>query len=451
MAILGLTTSETTADFWSQNARRKVFHQYPNGAAPLCGLLSLMGGPDWTAGSEFGWFDKRMTAQTTKSDAIAVGTNGPFSASGSDTASADPFNIADQGVIRVRCLDTSNFRVTHVLWIQDVLLADGSTTDINGVVTSVVSSTKVEIQVIGAVTGVQNGSGENVNLYVTVIGNANAEGARSGRGVYTPPTNSYNYTQIFRTPFSFTRTALKQPLTFDKTGVYKEKAKENSLNHVTEMERAMFFGQRSEVITTADDGEQVPRRTMGGLQFFLKQWEAGAFGNTAVTPGSDWTDPQRRIIKLPNNTLTPTNYSAILERAFRVTNNKDYSKLCLCGSGFLSKVNDMYRNTVTQINQVGKDTAYGMDIVQHNTLFGTVYYKVHPLFQQYPQLNNDAFFLDVQNIRYRPLLDSDTKLLANRQNTDEDRRKDEWLTECSAEFRFPESHLWLKQIQTYAA
>ena len=238
-------------------------------------------------------------------------------------------------------------------------------------------------------------------------------------------------------------------LTFDKTGIYKEKAKENSLNHMTEIERAMLFGDRSITTTTAEDGESVPIRTMGGVLWFLRQWELGTPYGVAPSYMNDYTDPNKRIITLPNNTINPKIYGQLLEKVFRVTNNKDYSKLCLCGNRFLSTINEMYRGSTTLISQQGKDVAYGMNVVQHDTLFGTVYYKTHPLFQTYGDFSDCAFFLDIQNLRYRPLLDSDTRLLANRQENDEDRRKDEWVTEASLECRLAESHMFVQGVDNF--
>lgn len=459
MAILGLTTSETTVNFWSQNYRRRVFHEYPNGGAPLTGLLSLMGGPDWTSNPQFGWFDKRLTAQKTVTVGLD-GTHGPFSATGSNTPYSDGFTLTAQTVIRVNVADTSNFRTTHVIWLRNVQLQSASgTTDIIGVITSIISTTSFEMRITEAqATGISNGTPSstgvvpvqgNVGISTFVIGNANAEGVRSTRGVWTPPTSAQNYTQIFRTAFSFTRTSIKNPLTFDKTGIYKEKAKENSLNHMTEIERAMLFGDQSITTTTAEDGESVPIRTTGGVLWFLRQWELGTPYNVAPSYMNDYTDPNKRIITLPNNTINPKIYGQLLEKVFRVTNNKDYSKLCLCGNRFLSTINEMYRGSTTLISQQGEDTTYGMNVIKHDTLFGTVYYKTHPLFQTYGDFSDCAFFLDIQNLRYRPLLDSDTRLLANRQENDEDRRKDEWVTEAGLEVRLPESCMFVQGIDSF--
>jgi hypothetical protein len=91
---------------------------------------------------------------------------------------------------------------------------------------------------------------------------------------------------------------------------------------------------------------------------------------------------------------------------------------------------------------------YGMDLTCVQTVHGKVWFKSHPLLTERSDQNYNALILDVGNLRYRYLNDSDTQLLKNRQNPGEDRRRDEWLTECGLEVRFPESHLYLKNFQT---
>lgn len=93
---------------------------------------------------------------------------------------------------------------------------------------------------------------------------------------------------------------------------------------------------------------------------------------------------------------------------------------------------------------------YGMDVVKHVSPFGTIYYKTHPLYSQHPALRYNALFLDVHNLRYRYLIGSDTELYDNRQANDADNRKDEWLTEAGLEVRYPEAHMYLKNVRDFA-
>ena len=69
---------------------------------------------------------------------------------------------------------------------------------------------------------------------VVLIGTAYAEGARTGTGGIVFPYEIMNNTQIFKTPYEMTRTALKEPLRYDKTGAYKDMSKSNGIKHLRE-------------------------------------------------------------------------------------------------------------------------------------------------------------------------------------------------------------------------
>ena len=84
----------------------------------------------------------------------------------------------------------------------------------------------------------------------------------------------------------------------------------------------------------------------------------------------------------------------------------------------------------------------------HTTLRGTIHYKVHPLFDQDSDLEDWGLILDLGNLMYRPLTDSDTQFLKGRQETDRDGRKDEWISEAGLECRFPESHMLIQNAAT---
>jgi len=127
--ILGITTSDESEEFWSENARRMVFHQYPQGAATLTGLLSLMAseGEDKT---KFGWWEDRLDPHKSET---SIGTGaGPFT-DDSDVAQADPFSIVNTDVLRVYVVDATQFRIRDVIWVRNALTNTGATVDIKGV------------------------------------------------------------------------------------------------------------------------------------------------------------------------------------------------------------------------------------------------------------------------------------------------------------------------------
>lgn len=440
--ILGLLHTESSGIDRLKNFRRTVFYNYPNGSAPLVALLSMLK-EESTNDPEFSIYEKRMPEQRTLTD--AANAAGPFTTAGGDVdKTAAGFNIAANDAARVHVLDTSGLRVGHIVQIAPVPNGAASATfSLKGIITSIVSAVKFEVRWLEAYTSVSNDTDANA-IEVLVIGNAASE-AQVGAALapYQVPTNFKNYTQIFRTPFQFSGTVLKTGLKFDRTGPYKDKAKDATLQNAIEMEKSFLFGVQQQYI---DPTSGLPTRLTGGIEWYLRQWELGSvYGNTAATLDSDDT---KRIITNASGAMSLATYNDYMERLFRVTSNKAQEKLVLCGSGFLSRLNTMFVGKgVLKINQEVKEQ-FGWDIVSHLLPWGTVHYKTHPLFTQNATLRSCALFLDVWNLIYRYMDGRDTTLLKMRQPNNADYREDEWLGECGLELRFPESHMFIKNFLT---
>ena len=441
-AILGLVNTNQYDSQRFKNVRRSVFYFYPNGAAPLTGIMSLLK-EEKTNDPEYRWFEKRLAEQSTTT--ASANAAGPFTSTGGDAdKTAAGWGDSAGTVIRVRtaAAGTNKFRVGHVLRIANVPTT-GTSINILGVVTEVTATNKVEIRLLETVSNVLNTTAAN-SLEILVVGSAFAEGALDvSRSVYNTPVELMNYTQIFRTPFTITGTALKTSARYDETGIYKDMAKEASVNNMIEIEKAMLFGTRTQTITS-----DIPTRTMGGILWHLQQWEAGT--PYEVTASTADADDNKRIIANSSGVLSEKLYDTYLERVFRVTNNTVNEKLVLCGSGFLNVINQLYKSKSCLDASLPLTDTYGMNVVRHLTPFGTLYYKTHPLFSQNSAMRFNALILDVQNLVYRYLDGRDTELLKNRQPNDADYRKDEWLTECGLEVRFPESHMYLQNVKDYA-
>lgn len=452
MPILGLVSTESYTANKFTNIRRSVQYFYPNGAAPLTGLLSLIGKEDEeTDDPIFSHWEKSLNQQR-DTTVTQGGGLGPFQSTGG-VASADPFTwTADTSYRVFTTLDHTGsnaiFRLGHV-----VSIAADSTSDIplTGVITAI-ASTYITVRANNTIAGVINGAGsENAGVEILVIGSAFAQGVVDlSTQIYNQPSQFENFCQIFRTPFSFTGTVLKTGLKYDETGPYRDKAKEHSINHMREMEFAFLFGNKSTYVAagSADPttGAGLPVNTTGGVLYHMKRWEAGDYGT--VTASAD-TDDDKRIITNSAGTLNEKTYDGYLERVFRVTNNTANEKLVLCGSGFLSVINQLYKSKSVLDASFPKSDAYGMSVVRHVTPFGDIFYKTHPLFSLNSTLRYNALFLDVNNLKYRYMIGRDTELLKNRQPNDADYRKDEYLTEAGLEMWFPQSNMYLQNVRNY--
>lgn len=459
---LGLVSSEQIDDYWSQNTRRRIFYDYPNGTAPLTGLLSMMDSES-TPQPEFGWQEKRWQAiktQTAAGPGATGNKTGPFATAGTATASGDSdgiFSLTAFQAIRVYVDDASDYQVDTTIKIFNVgVVASSGTTatgyvDVAGRVTAVntTGADYIEFQATKAYTNLSNFAANSVDKYLYAMGSAFAEGSRSRTGRISFPYEIKNYTQIHKTAFELTRTALKEPLKYDKTGAYRDALKSNGIDHLAQIEMAAFFGERASTTAVDDDtGQTVARRFSGGLRWYLDLWELGAaYGQSDVSTETDWrTFTNKRVIKLGGANITKADFNELNSRVFEKTNATDWSKLCLCGPGYLNRVTDMFERQI-QFTSLRENGFKGFDfeLVKHNSNSGTVYYKQHPLFNE-PIMRNSAFYIDLGYMKYRFLDDSDTDIQSMIQANDADKRKDQWLTECGFEIPFPEAFMYVENL-----
>jgi len=188
-------------------------------------------------------------------------------------------------------------------------------------------------------------------------------------------------------------------------------------------------------------------RTTGGILYFMRMWEDGTtFLSTAPTLD---TDDNKRIITNSGGTLSRTTYHGYLERPFRNLRNKNNELLCLCGSGFLLQMNEMYAGSSSLNADIPITETWGMNVVSHLTPFGKVYYKTHPLFNVNSTLRNNALFIDVGNLTYRYLAGRDTEHM--KMPVTGDFVTWRYLTEAGLEMHSPESFLYLQNVTGWQA
>tara|TARA_R110000803_G_scaffold136034_1_gene202995 strand:- start:30327 stop:31706 length:1380 start_codon:yes stop_codon:yes gene_type:complete len=455
--ILGLVSGKTFNDeSWNtRTTRRKIFHTYPQGNFPLTGLLS-MAETDVADSPKFGWQEKdRVEPETTIAE--KGGGGAPICDTTTETPKASPTTIAAGDLFRLQVADKSIFQAKHTVYVESLPTSTGIV-DLLCIVVSVVSAYEaIEVRALEPAAAILNttnlitgGTAGPIGAQVSIIGNANAEGGSSGdSGIFLPPYEVENYTQIFKNPFSATGTAIKVPTDYDKSGAYREIAQDNATEHMTLIEKAFWFGPKT-LEYVVEDSETVPLRTTGGVEHFLKEYEKAAAvyrgaSSAALTLN---TEEDKRIIRPTAGALTTTFFEQdLMERLFRMASSGE--KLCVCGSGFLGAVNAAIKAGLTENKGMKSETVYGMNVTVWETPFGTVYFKTHPLFNNSAFRRYDAFFLDMGHIKYRPLKDRDTKRYKNRQANNQDRRKDEWLTEAGLEFRHPQAHMLIKNCRSF--
>ena len=464
MAILGLMTTSNLEANRANNARRKVFYDYPTGKFPLMGLLSLMDDEEELTDPELGWFEESWRSARSVTKVGTTGTKGPVVTSLTNLAQPADATVAVGVTFYMRFASVDDFRVRDVLRIANVTLASGTVVDVTCYVTALdQTNLTAALQPIDsslAVSGISNQVTTNNDLYVSVIGTATGEGDRSqSNGRSTDPFKVTNYTQIFRTVCGpWTGTALKMGQVWDGRPRYVKDVKDATLRHMTEMEKAVLFGVKRAQTTTNADGDTVPLRFAGGVTHYLKQWDIGNTvngGEFNYRPGgADLTNAsflatageEKRFIKGIGQ-ITKSQWNELVRRMFSDCSDKGNEKLVVCGDKTLAILNAYCDNNSIRMESLDTKTeSYGMNVKRLNTPHGDLLFKTHPLFKEDPMLQSTMAVLDMGDISYHCMEGRDTELLKNRQNRDADYRKDEWLTECTFEIRKPRRHMWLEGL-----
>ena len=419
-------TGDWVTDQRPMNWREQILYLYPNGQTPLTAILSMMGSES-VDDPQFHWW-------TQEQNVVGGAVAGVFTLPDLSVAYVSGGVAGDVVYISITTTLANRIREGHQILLRDT---SDYRVDVVGKVTGVVRGTTTSVLAVKLLEDDDNSidlGGENDLSNCDafkIISNINPEGGEMPDAIALNPVKVYNYTQIFRTPLSMTRTALKTKL---RTPEQRQKAKAEALEmHSWEMELAFLWGIRTENI--GDNGK--PERTTMGLINFIRQYapaNCNDYTLDAAYAGLDWTAVGGGVTWLKNK----------LEQIFRYGAAE---KLVLCGSGFLLGI-DALASTTGLGNlmsmQPGAKT-YGMEIRQWITPFGVVNMKTHPLFSFDATTRNMGVVLEPKELTYRYIDDtifygeSSAKQHAEGYGQRRvDGINEEFLTECGLEFGLPQ-------------
>lgn len=406
-------TGDWVADQRPMNWREQIMYLYPNGQAPLTAILSMMGS-EGVDDPQFHWWTQEQTA-------VGGAVAGVFTLPDLSAAYAGGGVAGDVLYIQITTVLANRIREGHQILLRD---ASDYRVDVVGKVTGVARGTLVSVLSVKLLEDDDNSAASDLQNCDTfkIIGNINAEGAEMPDAIALNPTKVHNLTQIFRTPLSMTRTALKTKL---RTPEQRQKAKSEALEmHSWEMELAFLWGIRTENI--GDNGK--PERTTMGVINFIRQYAAANCDDytlNATYAGQTWA--QSGQVWLEN----------LLEQIFRYGAAE---KLVLCGSGFLLGLQRLAEAGGTINIQPGQK-AYGMEIRDWLTPFGTIKTKTHPLFSYDATTRNMGILLEPKELTYKYIDDTTFYGESSQKQHSEgygQRRVDgineEFLTEAGLEF-----------------
>lgn len=372
-------TGQFTTDFRPKNYRELFTLLEPNGNAPLNALLSMTSS-EATDDPAFKNFRDELPARALVADGAA-------------TNSATTIAITNN--------NAGTFAVAGTLIVNSAT---------NEVMRCTADSTATALTVERGIGGGAAAIADGANLFIA--GTAYEEGATSPTGISFDATVAENFTQIFRTAFTVTETLRATNL---RTGDKEDEMATKALKlHMQDIERAMFFGKKSE----ANGSTAQPTRFTGGLI------------NTITNVNDRST---------ASGVMTEDQFDrSLIEDVFAFGSNQ---KIMFCGAkvaGHLQKFGkDRWQPTVVE-------GTYGVNLTRYATFAGDLMVHLHPQFRQVPGMENAAVIIDFPHLKYRFMEGRDTQLLRDRQSNDMDAVKHEYLTECGLELLQDKTHAYIK-------
>jgi hypothetical protein len=383
-AIQGLRgTGQFSTDFRPTNYRELFTLLEPNGSAPLQALLSMTG-TETTDDPKYNHYrdelpDRKMVVNgavaSTSTTAVAV------------VASNDDTNFVVPGAIIVN-VDTGEVMRTTAR------SGDNITVERN-------------------IGGTSHQIADAANLIIG--GFADIEGGSAPTAISFDPTMDFNYTQIFKTAVQVTGTLQN---TYLRTGDKEQEQLTKALKmHMSDIERAMFFGKRAEV----NGSSASPLRFTGGLRNSI----------TGVTDGASYG--------ASSNVITEKEFDRLLiENIFAYGGNE---KVAFCGARVISNLMEIGKNR-WQPTQI--DNAYGVSLSRYTTYAGDLLVYMHPMFRQIPTMDKEMIILDMSEIKYRCMQGRDTQLIRDIQAPDFDGVKHMYMTDCGLEMLQSKVHHRIK-------
>jgi hypothetical protein len=278
--------------------------------------------------------------------------------------------------------------------------------------------------------------GAAVNPNITIVGSIYEEGADTPTNVRYRASKITNFTQIFRDSLKATRTAMQTRLrTVEEV---KDAKQQCLLYHSIGMEYGFIFGEKVEDVS----GSEVKRSTGGIIEHIAAA----------------------NIVSLSSNPASPTavtydQIEDIMLEAFRFGSQE---KMCFLGNRAMLAIQRMIRKAggvAVELTPTVKE--FGMDVRRLFTPYGTLVLKTHPLFNQiqsaqggaqaYLGMDSWMLILDMADLTYRPLRNSDTQYLPDRQGNGIDGLTSEYLTECGLEINHGKHHYLAKGIYSAGA
>ena len=273
--------------------------------------------------------------------------------------------------------------------------------------------------------GVATGATIPANTPLMNIGNASEEGGNLPGERRTVPVNKTNYTQIFKTMGSWSRTAMSMKTYGQPGGTYEYDVQKFAVDHKRMLNRSLLFGVPSESLSAGPTGK--PVRTSGGLM--------SAISTNVVDAGG---------------TLTLANFLSYMDTAFRYGSKE---KFALCPPIVMNAIANW---SINKLLISPGTTEFGMFIQTFISPYGKLHLVLDRTLANTGNFGfgNNMFIVDPTEIGQRPLSGNgytgSTRMIENALSTGVDGRSDYIITETGWEIKQDKKHMRIFNITGYS-
>lgn len=259
----------------------------------------------------------------------------------------------------------------------------------------------------------------NAGDVLLVVADAQPQGSDFPVARYLARVLGYNYTEITRTPWTFTGTATAIELYGGREPA--KEAKRKAREHKKKWEAIAFWGARS--FSAAVPPENEPQGTAGGLVEFIQTY--------------------RKDI---NGVLTPDVFDAWLMESMQYGSSDKVLFAAPIVVAAMSKWNRTGMGSQFAAPEGGKVHGVQVDAFISGAYGYRIPVVVKKEWQEFFATTNPkgygsyAFLVDMGNVARRPLRDRDTKLLTEQQPKGKDTYAAEYMTEATFEVNHERTH-----------
>lgn len=254
------------------------------------------------------------------------------------------------------------------------------------------------------------------------MGVVRAEDSLSTSARQVKPATLSNYVEFLAEPYG--NTMIEQATANYHGDPYKRSKMEALARMKQKLEMMMWFGVKSK-----DDATTNPVYHNGGIMYWLQ---------------NQFTDVATLDV---GGVLTRQVWDQWLQDALKFNNQK---KVVFCSSAVLTAVNGFALNQLRPADVELRK--FGMQIMEYQCPFGTVFLVREPIFDEVTSMNGGAVCLDMTNVSWRYLSANGVNLNLDFQDdiqeNDRSGRKGQWLVVGGVQVAVGKSHAILKNVQS---